>query len=85
MKDEKKYDLMTNLMAYENGDLDVFGSVELFSHLIRHGLAWSLQGAYGRVADSLILQGFLTEHGEITDIGYGLEPPIDDKPKAWWE
>ena len=53
------YDYMGAIIEYEQGGLDGPGVLRLFSHLIRTGLAWSLQGAYGRMATTLIAGGYL--------------------------
>jgi len=53
----KDYDEVGAMMAYESGELDEVGIVELFQHLIDSGLAWSLQGTYGRMARLLIEAG----------------------------
>ena len=45
------------LMAYEDGALDEQSETELFQRLIDCGLAWSLQGSYGRRAAQLIEEG----------------------------
>lgn len=55
---EKKFDTVSAIMAYESGELDDDGIVGLFQHLIDSGLAWSLQGSYGRMASALIEKGF---------------------------
>lgn len=46
------------IMAYENGDLDEESTITLFQELINSGLAWSLQGHYGRTAKALIEAGY---------------------------
>lgn len=57
------------LMAYENGELDNAATLELFAQLIASGMAWQLQGSYGRAAASLIERGYITRAGSITDAG----------------
>lgn len=54
------YDLTGNIIAFETGELGDDETVELFQHLIDTGMAWSLQGAYGRMATQLIEAGFCT-------------------------
>lgn len=49
------------MMAYENGELDEDEIVELFQSLINSGLAWQLQGCYGRMATQLIEAGYCHE------------------------
>jgi hypothetical protein len=53
------YDAVGNIMAFEQGDLDEDGTLVLFQHLVDTGLAWSLQGSYGRMAQGLIDAGFI--------------------------
>ncbi len=52
------YDLTGNIIAYENGELDQEEAAELFQHLIDNGMAWSLQGSYGRAAAAFIAAGY---------------------------
>lgn len=49
-----------NLMAYESGDLSDEECIELFQDLVDSGLAWQLQGHYGRTAQNLINLGYIT-------------------------
>ena len=53
----KKTTLLDKIIAYEAGELDEPRTVELFQELIDTGLAWQLQGSYGRTAQALIKAG----------------------------
>lgn len=57
------------VVEYERGELDAEQTLDLFADLIRTGLAWQLQGAYGRTANNLIAAGLITSEGEVTDLG----------------
>lgn len=50
-------DALDQLMAYEAGELDNEQVVRLFQALIDSGLAWKLQGHYGRQAAAFIKSG----------------------------
>ncbi len=68
--------MIDKLIAYEEGMLDGAGMVYLFAELVRNGMAWSLQGHYGRMASRLIDTGILTKDGDIDEmraIEYGIE------------
>ena len=52
------------IWAFEAGELDEDETVELFQELVDTGLAWKLQGMYGRTAARLIQEG-LVSVGEI--------------------
>lgn len=46
------------IVAYENGELSDQEIVDLFQELIDSGLVWKLQGHYGRVAKTLLNNGY---------------------------
>ncbi len=61
----KEFDLVGHIIEFENGELNDEDALKLFSHLIKTGLAWTLQGCYGRAATALIDNGHISEDGEI--------------------
>jgi hypothetical protein len=56
---------LDRLLAYEQGETSFEEDVELFAELVKTGLAWQLQGSYGRMAADLIDRGLITPEGEI--------------------
>ena len=52
-----KPDTVDRIIAYEQGELGPEETLELFQELVRTGLAWKLQGHYGRTAAALIEAG----------------------------
>ena len=63
MSKEITFDRTSAIIAYETGELELDGVVELFQHLVDTGLAWQLQGSYGRTAVALIEAGLVTKGG----------------------
>jgi hypothetical protein len=59
----KGYDQIGAMMSWEEGELDEEATVTLFQSLIDSGLAWSLQGCYGRQAQALIDAGYCHKQG----------------------
>lgn len=53
-------DLPSAILDYEDGLLDKDGTIALFQYLVDTGLAWTLQGYYGRTAATLIEGGYIT-------------------------
>lgn len=53
----RPYDVTGAIIDFENGELDRDGIIELFQYLIDTGMAWTLQGSYGRAAQALIEKG----------------------------
>lgn len=56
----ENYDYLTAIIDFETGDLDQDDVLVLFQFLVNTGMAWSLQGSYGRTALALIEQGFIS-------------------------
>lgn len=54
---EKKLNMLDRIIAYESGDLTEEETIELFQDLIDSGMAFALQGSYGRTATQLIQEG----------------------------
>lgn len=61
VEEPEPLDLAGKLLDFESGELDEDGTIELFQHLVDTGLAWELQGSYGRTARYLIDAGYITE------------------------
>jgi hypothetical protein len=55
------FDEVGAIMAYEPGNLNDEGTIELFHRLVNSGLAFRLQGHYGRMAMALIKGGYISE------------------------
>ena len=52
-------DQIDKIIAFESGELNDEQVLELFQELVDSGLAWSLQGSYGRTAKALIEAGYV--------------------------
>jgi hypothetical protein len=53
-------DQFEQIIAYEQGKLDEEQTIELFQALVDSGLAFQLQGHYGRTAVALVEAGLVT-------------------------
>ena len=53
-------DLTDKIIAYEAGEMDQEQEIAFFQELIDSGMAWQLQGHYGRQANDLIRMGYCT-------------------------
>jgi hypothetical protein len=56
-------DLTDRIINYEQGGLSSNETIALFQELINNGMAWSLQGHYGRTATHLIDAGYCARPG----------------------
>lgn len=56
----KSWNQLDAIIAYESGMLCDDDTVILFQKLVNSGLAWQLQGHYGRTAAALIRNGVIT-------------------------
>ena len=55
--------MIDKIIAYEQGELDDAETLELFQALVDSGMAWKLQGSYGRTAMSLLEAGLIEQKG----------------------
>ena len=66
MNDSATASSINNIIAYEQGELNDQEIVCLFADLVRSGMAWSLQGSYGRTANALIKEGWIDREGNVS-------------------
>lgn len=59
--------MLDQIMDYEMGELGEEETVQLFARLVKNGMAWTLQGHYGRTANMLIQAGYISESGEVME------------------
>jgi len=64
MKPKYTADTVCKIMQWEEGNMTQEEAVEFFQGLIDSGLAWQLQGTYGRTAKRLIEDGLCHEEAE---------------------
>tara|TARA_R110002060_G_scaffold75065_3_gene84614 strand:- start:1694 stop:1864 length:171 start_codon:yes stop_codon:yes gene_type:complete len=50
-------ELTQQIIDYEKGELDESDTISLFQQLVDCGLAWNLQGHYGRRAYAMLQEG----------------------------
>ena len=55
--------MLDKIMRYESNELSEQETIDLFQELIDNGMAWTLQGHYGRMAKHLIDLGYCTMRG----------------------
>lgn len=62
-------DLNTQLIRYENGELDWDEYIELFQRLVDTGMVNYLQGHYGRTARDLMNGGYIIDRDAQNFVG----------------
>lgn len=55
----KQDDTASKIIAFEQGDMSEDEIITFFQELVDQGLAWQMQGAYGRLAANLIAHGLV--------------------------
>lgn len=66
-KTMKQESLSSTIIAYEAGRLTQLETVGLFALLVGTGVAYELQGSYGKTARRLVKEGYITDAGLITE------------------
>ncbi len=56
----ERCNIVEDILDYETGNMEPERVIPFFQHLIDTGMAWSLQGSYGRTAMALIESGQCT-------------------------
>jgi hypothetical protein len=74
---DEDYDSVDALMRYEAGELDEPETIQLFQHLVNNGLAWKLQGSYGRRARDLLKAGLIRLPGSDPELADSAIPSGD--------
>lgn len=59
--------MIDKIISYEQGELTDNEVITLFAELVKTGMAWSLQGHYGRTAICLIESGYIDNKGNILE------------------
>ena len=57
METDPNYVPVDDIIRYEDGQMTQDEIIAMFQKLVNSGLAWQLQGHYGRAARDLILSG----------------------------
>lgn len=62
-------DTLQDLLDYEDGTLSYESTIKFFQNLVDTGMAWQLQGHYGRTAQQLINAGLVHRKEPARDSG----------------
>lgn len=76
----EKYDVTGAIIKYEEGDISEEEYYELFQYLVDSGMAWELQGFYGRQAAMMLEEGHLLPPDRVKPAESKEEPSMT-KPK----
>lgn len=76
----EKYDVTGAIIKYEEGDISEKEYYELFQYLVDSGMAWELQGFYGRQAAMMLEEGYLLPPDRVKPAERQEEPSMT-KPK----
>ena len=60
-----KSDLINDIIKYEVGEMGESEAIRFFSKLVKHDLAFKINGSYGRTVKSLMVNGVLDRNGNI--------------------
>lgn len=76
--------LINDVLTYENGEMNEREVIIFFGTLIESGLAWQLQGSYGRQAMQFIKSGILNSDGSVNyEILNEAYPEITDQQESF--
>jgi len=76
------YDLVSAIVRYEEGEMTDAEVLDLYQYLVDTGLAWQLQGSYGRMAARLIADGLVTAPGAPVPAWQLAADPFEGIPNA---
>jgi hypothetical protein len=62
---DKMTDFVGKIMDFESGNMDDKEFIDFFAELVKTGMAWSLQGTYGRTAAGLIEAEYIDQDGNV--------------------
>ena len=72
-------DIVDDMMAFESGEMSEKEMIKMFQRMVNTGQVWSLQGSYGRGAQSLLDAGLIKYPTKKTYDYYGFLIPVRKK------